>query len=279
MKEVRVLNYNRQMLRTINDMNVTWCAVLDICRILGFRRVQDIVRKMHGKNCKVFEVKHPNTFGAMKLTFVNPQGLQKMISFSEKPEAEDFKRWAEYGEFPDVGKIEESVENTPVMSVQATLQKAQMLIRLAEHKAVPQDEQLRLLSLAAEELTGVGFNTGNIVEPIITTEHSTEPDIMSLPEVFGYIREKVTKQVDGCFVDFYPAKLLVKRMARRNCHFDGAKAFNDSANENNFKTPYHGIWEKVTTPNGDAREFLYLDGLLTDFIARREAAAQNISSQ
>ena len=263
MYKIENVDYKGQALRLTNIDSKRWWSFSDVCsKVLKFVQFGRYLKKLNDCDKRKIAVVHKNKHGGVKMNFVNEAGLARLLNIVGRLEADEFKDWLveKYSvNFPEAEVTEDY--KSPRSSAQVSLQKAQMLIRIAEHKAVPLDEQLRLLSLASKELTGAGFSTVSI--PHV----EDNSDIMKLPEVIGYIKDKRVKDIDSCKVTFYPVTLFIKRV-----HFDSIEEFNLCANKYKFKTNHHGIWEKVQTPKGEAREFLYLDGSTVDLLVRSSAA-------
>lgn len=173
MNKIQILNFNRHPVRTISIDGNNWWLLSDICQILGFRNTTIIARELLTSD----EWQHIFVKGRRKMIEINDSGLFKVIDFSDRLEADDFKRWVKYGAFPVVPKVDKSQDKSAVVpknekvddkkakpSVETGLQKAALLVRIAEHKAVPQNEQI-LLSMAVHELTGIGFklNSSSVV--------------------------------------------------------------------------------------------------------------------
>ena len=249
MNEIQTLNYNGQKLRTaIVEGNRLW-AIYDVSKIIkASKAYYNFSQKLSDEEKKIIIVDNAKRHGGSRLIFVSNSALYTFLNRSYHPEAVKFQHWIEE-KFPDIFKSELEVKSTPKSSIQAILQKAQMLIRIAEHKAVPLNEQLRLLDLATKELTGTGLDLEKTfdVDPI---------NILELPEVVGFIHEKVTQSINGKATDYLPAELMVIKWREfLNNTFD-AKYFSELADEFGYKNPEFGFWKKVLTPDGEAREFM-----------------------
>lgn len=219
--------------------------------------------------------------GGHKMLFISDETLNKILHSAKDlyPEAVSFAKWLLSKPVPrpvtdlPVSKVSKPQAVKTDLSIQASLQKAQMLIRIAEHKAVPQNEQIWLLDLAVKELTGIGVDTSQINQKFsLTTTPTNEEDLMKLPEVVGVITEKQTLNFKGCLITFFPAELMAEKWRSPNDKFT-AKDFSDVADENSYKTPKFGFWQKVMTPQGEAREFMYIDGTIIEYIFRRRHLA------
>lgn len=254
--DANTVYYNQYPVRIATTNNNKYYVLIDIAKILGFKDCATARSKANLKmsDVEIAEVTDERWIGK-RLNVVNSSGLNKLIGFSTKPEREDFKRWAfasNYIPLADGGNSNgENVttEEPPISlkkeSVQATIQKAGLLVRIAEHKAVPFSEQLRLLDLAVKELTG--FNL-NLVNP---TQAQVDSNIMSLPEVIGSIHKTKKIKIGEHNYHFHPAEDIASIWKMP------VTDFNKFADNRGLKNIYNGIWERVTTHHGDAREFLY----------------------
>ena len=163
--------------RVIGDFDNPRFCLSDVCKILELPQVAKVVQRLD----KDVLSTHPleTAGGIQQMYFVNEDGLYDLILDSRKPAAKKFRKWVTNEVLPSIRKTSSySLLNKP--SVEAGLQKVGLLVRVAEHKAVPQSEQLRLLNMAVRELTGTELNIGKALQDL-------ELGIMELPEVFGKI--------------------------------------------------------------------------------------------
>ena len=276
-----VLFYENQCVKMTKFISEPWWALRDLVRIFKFPNISNLSRKLDSETCKLFVAdvcdNSGTHLGTRKTYFVNKSGLEKVLTLADdKEKVEDFRMWIENEVLPNIEELLDVVKNTPTMknhlSIHASLQKAQMLIRIAEHKAVPYGEQLRLLDLAAQELTGAGLSLEviNDVQPI----NSAEPvavceDITELPEVVGFIRKKETKVVDGVKVNYLTADMMAKKWRNPTDKSFSGKDFSELADDYGYKEPKFGYWQRVMTPDGEAREFMYLDGTMLDYMNKK----------
>ena len=252
MQEIQTIDYKGLPVRIAYIGSNRWWSLTDVCnKALGYVQFNHIRKRLNADDSKTVSIKNETGFGGRRMTFVSEDGLRKILSHVYKPEGENFRRWLTTEmKMPVIAPSKPSAESELQIkpSAEAGLQKAQMLIRIAEHKAIPKDEQLRLLNMAVKELTGSEFNFENI-EP-----SAVDSDVMKLPEVVGFIKQKKMKKFGSLQLDFYPAEHIANRIGI------SAKKFDKLANEHNFKNSHTGIWEEITTPQGKAREFMYLHG-------------------
>ena len=265
------LFYKNQRVKMMNHQSEPWWALRDMVRIFNFPNISKLSEKLDKETCKLFLADQSDILGkhakTQKMYFVNKIGLEKILTLADdKEKAEEFRIWIETEVLPNLEKLLDIAENTPTtknnLSVAANLQKAQMLIRIAENKATPHNEQIRLLDMAVRELTGTGFN-------LDITVNAKPIDIMELPEVVVFIHKKETKLVDGVKVNYITADMIAKKWRTFfDNTFDG-KAFSEIANEFGYKNPKFGYWQRVMTPDGEAREFMYFDGTVLDYINKK----------
>ena len=71
-------------------------------------------------------------------------------------------------------------------------------------------------------------------------------------------------------VQFLPADMMALKWRTPNEHdtFSG-EDFSELADEYGYKTSKYGFWQKVMTPQGEAREFMYIDGTMLDYLYRK----------
>ena len=275
MLNIKILIYNEYKVRITHIRGKRYWSLPDVGSIIGMRKYYNFSNRLAGDEKKTL------TLGehGLRMIFINESALYTFLKRYNSPKAVEFQNWIELeldennAEEPidenNIGIMQETKPSKPSYSIQARLQKAQMLIRIAEHKVTPQDEQLRLLDLAVQELTGAGIDASH-VKSKISPSTTAEDDLMKLPEVIGCINKKHTENIRGCLIDFLPASLIAEtwRTYSNQKAFD-AKDFNEIANKNGYKTSKFGFWKKVSTPQGDAREFMYIDGTLIDYARRK----------
>ena len=276
-KSTVTLFYKNQRVKMMNHKSEPWWALRDMVRIFNFPNISKLSEKLDKETCKLFLAEACNIFGeyvsTKEMYFVNKRGLEKVLSLAgDEEKAEDFRIWLENEILPNLEKLSDVDKNTSNtknnLSVHASLQKAQMLIRIAENKAVPYGEQLRLLDLAVKELTGAGLNLENLngVQPI---DDVKIVDIMELPEVVGFIHGKQTKIVDGVKVDYLTADMMAEKWRNPSNNTFKGKDFSELANDYGYKEPKFGYWQRVMTPDGEAREFMYFDGSMLDYMNKK----------
>ena len=160
------LLYDGQSVKMARIAGKPWWALRDMCRIFDFGNISHFANRLDKEDCKIFSVDFGDKLGARKVYFVNKNGLDKALTLAvDEDKAAHFKTWIENEILPNFDKLitfeaVKAVKNN--LSIQASFQKAQMLIRIAENKAVPHSEQLRLLDMAVQELTGAGLNTNEV---------------------------------------------------------------------------------------------------------------------
>lgn len=89
--------------RTFTENNIDWFCAQDICKILGYTRTSDAVRK----NCtsKGTSIRRTLTEGGeQKMIYINQPNLFRLISRSRKPEAEKFEEWIFEVVLPEIAK-------------------------------------------------------------------------------------------------------------------------------------------------------------------------------
>lgn len=245
MSNVQIFNHPEfGGVRVIGDFENPQFCLSDVCKILELPQVAKVVQRLN----KEVLSRHPleTAGGVQDMYFVNEDGLYDVILDSRKPEAKRFRKWITGEVLPSIRKTGSyALPGKP--SVEAGLQRVGLLVRVAEHKAVPQSEQLRLLNMAVRELTGTELNLGESARE----SQGMELGIMELPEVFGVIKRKKSKKFGKYTFYFYPVIEIADMVGV------SPLKFNQYADEHGLKCARNGFWERVKTPQGDAREFIY----------------------
>lgn len=175
--------------------------------------------------------------------------------------AKKFVRWVTHTVLPTIRQtgrfsVAEALVEEAEPSAETRLQRIGLIIRATEHKAVPQSEQFRLLSIDVKDLTGTELNLECLVP-----EKCQAVSLMDLPEVFGTIKKGKAKsfgQGKGS-VQFY--SLLEIADALRIAPSE----FNDFADEHNLKAGCNVEWVRVKTSQGEACEFVYLWNVIFEY--------------
>ena len=251
MNELQLFNYEGQELRTLLHNNVIYWVAKDVCRILDIKNHKDAVGRLN--NDEKDEVGITDPIGRVQKTLVvNEPGLYRLIFQSRKAEAEKFKRWVFHEVIPAIRKTGSYAiqKNEPLeegLSAAVEMQKAQMLIRAAEHKAIPKGEQLRLLNMAIKILTGKELDFSAMQE-----EPQKVVSLMKLPEVICQIKNGTIRKFGEITIRFYSlleiADILGIAPVKFDRFADNYKLKNDG---------HYGMWERVAVPQGEAREFVY----------------------
>lgn len=280
MYEAQSFYYNRQLVRTVQVDDSRWWALCDVSKILGYDATYQALNLL-GISEKQITLVRSKEKGVSRLYIVPESGLNKVIDNAKVPEASDFKRWVTFGvpaiqpPIPKVNEVKiDEVQTTPAeeppvlkeelvktknkSSVEVALQKASILVRMSEHKALPQSEQLRLLDMALKELTDAGLSlsspTGkSVIEKIAdATQDESTQNIMALPEVKGVLNKNQRLKTDIATLYLHPVK---------NIAFDfgvTVDKFDEFATKANLKNGIFGSWVMVLTNQGTmAREYAY----------------------
>lgn len=189
--------------------------------------------------------------GTQNMTVINEAGLYKLIFASKLPKAIDFSDWVCEEVLPSIRKtgkysIEKTEPNLEDLSASAEMQKAGMLIRAAEHKAIPKEDQLKLLNMAVKILTGAELDFTVPKGPQVVVS------LMKLPEVICCIKHGTPRQFGNIKIPFYSLIEVADQLGISPADFDRFSNNHGLKNDG-----YCGIWERVSTPFGEAREFIY----------------------
>lgn len=187
MSDLKVFAYGEQQVRTVLSEGEPWWVLTDVCRVLGLKRADSTARKLDDDEKGTHLVS--TLRGKQQVITVNESGLYAVILRSDKPEAKKFKRWVTHEVLPSIRQTgayavsTQAPERTvpvaapvvPELSAGVRLKRAELLIRAAEHPALPQDEQVRLLNQAVMDLTGMGVKS-----PMNGAEQFPAPDLAGL---------------------------------------------------------------------------------------------------
>ena len=187
MNDLKVFSYGEQQVRTVLVDDEPWWVLADVCKALGLKRADSTARKLDDDEKGTHLVS--TLRGKQQVITVNESGLYAVILRSDKPEAKKFKRWVTHEVLPSIRQTgayamsTQAPERTvpvaapvvPELSAGVRLKRAELLIRAAEHPALPQDEQVRLLNQAVMDLTGMGVKS-----PMNGAEQFPAPDLAGL---------------------------------------------------------------------------------------------------
>ena len=171
MNDLKVFSYGEQQVRAVLIDDEPWWVLADVCKVLGLKRADSTARKLDDDEKGTHLVS--TLRGKQQVITVNESGLYAVILRSDKPEAKAFKRWVTHEVLPSIRQTgayaapaQPPVNTVPVaepvvpeLPADVRLKRAELLIRAAEHPALPQDEQVRLLNQAAMDLTGMGVKS------------------------------------------------------------------------------------------------------------------------
>ncbi len=252
MNEMQVFNYGEQEVRTILIDDNPWWVLVDVCRVLDLKQPHRVASRLD-EDERTLSTVIDRMGRSQKTTVINESGLYSVILRSDKVEAKAFKRWITHEVLPTIRKTGSYLAPAePQFSVETGLQRAGLILRAAEHKAVPQNEQLRLLNIAIRDLTGTELN-------LIPAQNTQVQGLMDLPETIGTIKKGKSKKYGKNSVQFYTLSEIADMAGVSPVEF------NSFADAYDIKGGYNGIWERVRTPQGEAREFLYLSDVIRQY--------------
>lgn len=100
--DVQIFDYRDKHIRTIQLPDGIWWVLKDVCLALEISKYRDIGRTLDQDERASLEM---DTLGGLqKMTFINEAGLYKVIFRSNKPEANNFKRWVTHEVLPSIRK-------------------------------------------------------------------------------------------------------------------------------------------------------------------------------
>lgn len=159
MNDLKVFAYGEQKVRTVLVENEPWWVLADVCRVLGLKEPHRVAAKLDGdeKMTRPLVTGHSGKRGgAQSNILVSESGLYFVILRSDKPEAKGFNRWVTHEVLPSIRQtgayaspawsppnvVPVAVPVAPDLPIETALRRAELLIRAAEHPALPQEEQL-----------------------------------------------------------------------------------------------------------------------------------------
>lgn len=261
MNEIQLFSYGEEKrpVRTVEIDGEIWFVAKDVCDILELSNVSKTVQGLDEDEKDI--TKSYTLGGEQKMLIISEAGLYKLAFRSNKPEAKKFVRWVTHTVLPTIRQtgrfnVSDFENGQPEQSVESGLQRASLIIRAAEHKAVPQSEQLRLLSIAVKDLTGTDLNVERSAP-----QKCQVLGLMDLPEVFGTIKKGKSENFGRGIgsVRFYSILEIADTLGVT------PSEFNDFADEHNMKVSRNGKWVRVETAQGEAREFLYLRNVFVEY--------------
>lgn len=176
MNDLKVFSYGEQQVRAVFVDDEPWWVLADVCMVLGLTTPSKVAARLDSDEKMTLNQAHSHSGqrgGAQRMIAVNESGLYAVILRSDKPGAKAFKRWVTHEVLPSIRKTgayaapaQPPMNTVPVaepvvpeLPADVRLKRAELLIRTAEHPALPQDEQVRLLNQAAMDLTGMGVKS------------------------------------------------------------------------------------------------------------------------
>ena len=271
MGEIKTFEYGTHKIRMTEMEDKVWWSLNDVCKVLG---VPSNNAPLKVAPCDKRLAPISNT-SAIRMNYVTQDGICKFVNHYYTPEVAKFKKWLDSKPLserthieskPQVANLKTSNVVTPPLevtkpSVEAGLQKAAMLVRIAEHKALPKDEQVRLLDLAVRELTGHGLDL-------------TKPQVINIPSAKRETDNKNKAAVQNKTLDFNPDIMSVPEIQSSSIQYPlsnyanaaacadifgiSLAEFNKLVDKYSLKNFYTGYW-KFTKRNGkEFREFIFI---------------------
>ena len=157
-----------------------WFVGKDVAAVLGYSNPQKAIRDH--VDAEDMTMNEMFTVNGTKGILINESGLYSHIFGSTLPA---IRKTGAYTAPP----------------VDVNLRRVGLMIRAAEHKAVPHSEQLRLLNMAVRDLTGTEIN-------LTPSKPTAALTLMGLPEVFGAITKRNTKRYQSQFGKFFSIQLI-----------------------------------------------------------------------
>lgn len=258
MNEIQLFSYGEEKrpVRTVEIDGEVWFVAKDVCNILELTNPTEALKTLDEDERDTLRITEGTSKlgGNPNMNIISEPGLYKLAFKSRKQEAKRFVRWVTHTVLPAIRRtgrfnVSESMAEEIEPSVETGLQRIGLIIRAAEHKAVPQSEQLRLLSIAVKDLTGTELNLNCSVP-----QKCQALSLMDLPEVFGAVKKGKVKNFGRGkgSVQFYSLTEIADTLGVT------PSELNEFADEHGLKSKYKGEWVRVKTSQGEAREFVYL---------------------
>ncbi len=262
MNEIQLFSYGseKRPVRIFEIDAEVWFVAKDVCDILGIKNARDAISELDDDEKNIVAITDGNR-GNPNTSIISEPGLYKLTFKSRKKEAKKFVRWVTHEVLPTIRRtgrfnVSESMVEGIEPSVETGLQCIGLIIRAAEHKAVPQSEQLRLLSIAVKDLTGTELNLNCLVP-----QKCQALSLMDLSEVFGAVKKGKAKN----FGRGKGSVRLYSLIEIADTLGVTPSELNDFADEHGLKSRYNGEWVRVKTSQGEAREFVYLLSAFTGY--------------
>ena len=92
MSNIRIFNYNRVEVRTIQKDGEPWFVLRDVCNVLGLGTPARVAERLDPD--EVSQTHITDSMGRQQeTTIINESGLYNVILRSDKPEAKPFRKW------------------------------------------------------------------------------------------------------------------------------------------------------------------------------------------
>lgn len=96
-------DFNETEITVIIDNNDLWFPGVEVCKILEYNDSTQAIRKLHLDEKKLNRIKY-GSGQHRKVWMVNESGLYALILRSEKPKADEFRRWVTHEVLPSIRK-------------------------------------------------------------------------------------------------------------------------------------------------------------------------------
>jgi len=142
MNELKVFNYGKSPIRTVNKDGETWWVLKDVCEVLEIANATDVAKRLDED-----EVTRLNLGGRTGITnIINESGLYNVILRSDKPQAKPFRKWVTSEVLPSIRKT--GSYQRPMTQAEILAGQAQLLVEMErktnEIKVIAEETQNKL---------------------------------------------------------------------------------------------------------------------------------------
>ena len=142
MNDLKVFNYGKSPIRTVNKDGETWWVLKDVCEVLEIANATDVAKRLDED-----EVTRLNLGGRTGITnIINESGLYNVILRSDKPQAKPFRKWVTSEVLPSIRKT--GSYQRPMTQAEILAGQAQLLVEMErktnEIKVIAEETQNKL---------------------------------------------------------------------------------------------------------------------------------------
>lgn len=149
MSEVKVWNYERSEVRTIEKDGEPWWILADVCKVLELSNPTMVAKKLDPDERAKLDLGRQG-----ETTIINESGLYSVILRSDKPQAKPFRKWVTSEVLPSIRKHGAYLTDNTLEQV---LTNPDFLIQLATELKTEKEKRLQLEQQAEQDKPKVLF--------------------------------------------------------------------------------------------------------------------------